>query len=83
MLNCWMGLRGKSCHCVPQLGHRVTELPALVSHAVPAFVPGTKLKLAAGDEFPKCSSQEQLLSAGLLSGTAVICLLGPISLLAR
>lgn len=80
-----MGLRGKSCRCLPQLGHRVTELPALVSPGTPAFFPEAKLRLAAGGGFPKFLSLEQLLSAGLLSGTAAIFffLLGPISSLAR
>lgn len=45
-----------------------------------AFFLGATLTAWGG--FPKFSSQEQLLSAGLLSGTAVICLLGAISFLA-
>ena len=48
-----MGLRGKRCGCPPQLGHRVIELPVLVSHGTPAFSPEAELGLAAGYRFPK------------------------------
>lgn len=57
-------LRGK-CFCLPQLDHRVTELTTLVSHGSPTFFSEAELKLAT--RYLKFQSQEQLLSAGLLS----------------
>lgn len=70
-----MGLRGKSCHCPPQLGHRVIELPALLARGTPAFSPESELAIAAGYGCPKSESLKRLSWASVWK--IVVCLLGP------
>lgn len=70
-----MGLRGKSCRCPPQLGHRVIELPALLARGTPAFSPESELALAAGYGCPKSESLKWLSWASVWK--IVVCLLGP------
>lgn len=70
-----MGLRGKSCHCPPQLGHRVIELPALLARGTPAFSPESELAIAAGYGCPKSESLKRLSWASVWK--VVVCLLGP------
>lgn len=59
-----MGPRGKSCHCPPQLGHRVIELPALLARGTPAFSPESELAIAAGYECPKSERESEAAFLG-------------------